>query len=67
MIYYYMIRFDMVYVYLFSEALIQLQIHFNSCLMFFFFFLRMVLAIEEDNSNNNIEVENNLESDLEED
>ena len=33
----------------------------------FFFFLRMVLAVEEDNSNNNIEVENNLESDLEED
>ena len=66
-----MIRFDMVYVYLFSEALIQIQIHFNCFILahdfFFFFFKDGTSRDEEDNLNNNIEVENNLEGDLEED
>ena len=51
MIYYYMIRFDMVYVYLFIEALIQIQIHFNCFILsqvylfiIIIIFLRMVLA-----------------------
>ena len=72
MIYYYMIRFDMIYVYLFIEALIQIQIHFN-CFIFnaflfiLFYFKDGTSRDEEDNSNNDKEVKNSLGVDSEED
>ena len=76
MIYYYMIRFDIICVLIYwsidTNTNSLYLFHFNSRLMLFFsFFFKNfkdgTSRDEEDNSNNNKEVENSLEGDSEED